>query len=172
MEKNNRELSQLEYLIRLRAISFSKKCYIYLTPKQRCIFYELIRSMVYFEQEYGKKTVLLSELITDCKATLDGNVAFYQKQYGKRISDTFSKESIRGTIYLTIPLYFNIIQHNRAKVVSLIQRAKDFFNWMEEATYIEKDKKQVQNGILWLSKNKVEYIEEHISLQNNNSDLG
>lgn len=171
MERNNLELSQLEYLICLRAISFSKKCYLYLTPKQRCIFYELLRSMDYFEQEEGRKTVLLSELISDCKATLDDNVTLYQKKYGNRISNTFSKESIRGTIYLTIPLYFNIIQHNRAKVISMTPKAKEFFDWSEQMTSVEEKNQEVQNILLWLSKNKVEYVEEHISLQNNNSDF-
>jgi hypothetical protein len=128
--------------------------------------------MDFFEQEDGRKTVLLSELISDCKATLDDNVDLYQKKYGNRISNTFSKESIRGTIYLTIPLYLNIIQHNRAKVISMTPKAKDFFDWSEQTTYFKERKQEVQNILLWLSKNKIEYVEEHIPLQNINNDFG
>lgn len=128
--------------------------------------------MDFFEQEYGKKTIPLSELIIESKSYLDDNIAYYKQAYGDRLSDKFSKESIRSVIYLTIPLYFNVIQYNRAKIISLTPKGKDFISWIEQESFSKKRQINIENGYWWLSKAKINFVEEHIPVKNNNIDYG
>src|SRR4030043_1545533 len=128
MERSNLELTTLEYLIRLRAFSFSKKCWVYLTLRQKLAFLGILAVMEELEDD-NKKTIPLSWLIHESKVTLDENIPTFKKRYGEKVGNSFSRESIRSVIYLGLPLYFSITQHGRAKIVSLTPRAKDFIDW-------------------------------------------
>jgi len=171
MERNNKELTTLEYLIRLRAFSYGKKCWIYLTVRQRLAFLGIMSVMEDIECD-GKKTIPLSWLINETKTVLDENITRFKKMYGYKIRNSFSKDAIRSVIYLGIPLYFSITQHGRVKVISITTKTKEFIGWKNKSTVTKETGEDVPNSFLWMSVDKINFIEDTFPPPNNNIAVG
>lgn len=158
-KKPNPKVSQLEYLINLRAINYNSKCWVYFSLKQKVIFIEFLRSFRRYEN-IGKKSVTISGLIDEVKSHLDKDAGWYKKKFGTKTGNTYSKEAIRGTIYLCIPIYLNITQHGRPKIITLTEQTQKFRKWVNQTSVmIKKSGKKItkHNWYWWIKRVKINF---------------
>lgn len=158
IEEDYEDPTQLEYLINLRAISYDKKSWVYLTKKQKLAFLTTMIIFAKYEKD-GERSVTISDLIFKTKEYLDKNATRWSKKYGSSIGNKFSSGAIRLVIFMAIPVFLTIQQKNFPKIIRLTTIARKFIAWQEE-DWTNKYGKKIPNTIRWIRKGRIDFVEE------------
>ncbi|MFW5803883.1 MAG: hypothetical protein ACOCWG_01475 [bacterium] len=158
MPSENRNLTTLEYLINLRAIHYGKKCWVYLTTNQKFLFWNIMLATSGFELE-GKTSFTMTDLIKRVQRISEQNLGFANQNKSLNFKLNTSKEAIRSTIYLAIPIFLNITQHGMPKIITRTTQGNKFIEFINNPKSV----------IRWLSKIKLAYKENIPTTQTNSS---
>ena len=141
--------TKLEYLINLRAISYSSNCWFYLSQRQKLIFLSIMFAMDFYEEE-GKKSIPISTLIDDVKEQIEKQSDHCGEKIHNKMKGKYSKDSIRSVIYSCFPIFLNVRHYGQVKEIKLTNEARKFIDWVSLEPISKKTGKKRYHTRMWL----------------------